>query len=43
MRVIQYKGASRAEGGREQVGTKGYASGFEGLIGFVNACCRPMR
>ncbi|MDP1735761.1 MAG: ATP-binding protein [Sulfuritalea sp.] len=36
MRVIQYKGASRAEGGREQVGGKGYASGFEGLIGFVN-------
>lgn len=36
MRVIQYKGTSRAEGGREQVGTKGYASGFEGLIGFVN-------
>lgn len=36
MRVIQYKGTNRAEGGREQVGTKGYASGFEGLIGFVN-------
>ncbi len=36
MRVIQYKGMSRAEGGREQVGTKGYACGFEGLIGYVN-------
>ncbi len=36
MRVIQYRGGSRAEGGKEQVGSKGYASGFEGLIGFVN-------
>lgn len=36
MRVIQYKGSSRAEGGKEQVGGKGYASGFEGLIGYVN-------
>lgn len=36
MRVIQYKGNSRAEGGKEQVGGKGYASGFEGLIDYVN-------
>lgn len=36
MRVIQYRGNSRAEGGKEQVGGKGYASGFEGLIGYVN-------
>lgn len=36
MRVIQYRGNSRAAGGKERVGTKGYASGFEGLIGYVN-------
>lgn len=36
MRVIQYKGNSRIETIKEQVGGKGYASGFEGLIGYVN-------
>jgi predicted HTH transcriptional regulator len=36
MRVIQYRGNSRVETVKEQVGGKGYASGFEGLIGFVN-------
>jgi predicted HTH transcriptional regulator len=36
IRVIQYRGASRVETVREQVGNRGYASGFEGLIGFVN-------
>ncbi|WP_437688520.1 ATP-binding protein [Sorangium sp. So ce176] len=36
MRVIVYKGKSRIETVKEQIGTKGYASGFEGLIGFVN-------
>ncbi len=36
MRVIQYRGSSRIETLREQVGTRGYASGFEGLIGFIN-------
>lgn len=36
MRVIQYRGNSRSAGGKEQVGGKGYASGFEGLIGYVN-------
>ena len=35
-RVIQYKGNSRVETIREQEGGKGYASGFEGLIGFIN-------
>ncbi len=35
MRVILYKGESRVVTVREQEGTKGYASGFEGLIGFV--------
>ena len=35
MRVIHYKGMSRAETLREQVGIKGYACGFEGLIGFI--------
>ena len=35
IRVILYKGESRVETVREQEGTKGYATGFEGLIGFV--------
>jgi len=37
MRVIQYNGKDRTETVREQVGGKGYASGFEGLIAFINA------
>lgn len=36
MRVIQYRGNNRLETLREQVGTKGYASGFEGMISFIN-------
>lgn len=36
VRVIQYKGNSRIETMREQEGGKGYASGFQGLIGFIN-------
>jgi ATP-dependent DNA helicase RecG len=36
VRVIQYKGNSRIATMREQEGGKGYASGFEGLIGFIN-------
>ena len=35
VRVILYKGESRVDTIREQEGTKGYASGFEGLIEFV--------
>ena len=35
VRVVLYKGGSRVETIREQEGTKGYAAGFEGLIGFV--------
>lgn len=35
-RVIQYRGTSRIETIKEQVGRKGYACGFEGLIGYVN-------
>lgn len=37
MRVVQYKGRGRVETLREQVGGKGFASGFEGLIGFIMA------
>jgi predicted HTH transcriptional regulator len=37
IRVVQYKGRGRVETLREQVGGKGYASGFEGLIGFIMA------
>jgi ATP-dependent DNA helicase RecG len=36
VRVIQYRGTNRIETLRERVGAKGYASGFEGLIGFIN-------
>jgi predicted HTH transcriptional regulator len=37
MRVIQYRGRSRLETLREpEIGGKGYASGFEGLIDFIN-------
>ena len=36
VRVIQYKGNSRIQTIREQEGGKGYASGFEGLIDFIN-------
>lgn len=37
VRVIVYEGKGRLKTIREQVGRKGYASGFEGLIEFVNA------
>ncbi len=37
VRVIVYDGKGRLTTLREQVGRKGYASGFEGLIEFVNA------
>jgi predicted HTH transcriptional regulator len=36
MRVIQYQGTSRVATVREQVGARGYACGFEGMIGFIN-------
>ncbi|MFP4533627.1 MAG: ATP-binding protein [Desulfobacterales bacterium] len=36
VRVILYNGENRIETIREQEGTKGYAAGFEGLIGFVS-------
>ena len=36
IRVIQYRGTSRVETLKEHVGVKGYASDFEGLIGFIN-------
>jgi len=36
VRVIQYRGDGRTESSRETEGTKGYASGFEGLVGYVN-------
>jgi len=36
MRVIQYKGTGRTNTIKEQAGAKGYASGFEGLIEYIN-------
>jgi len=36
VRVIQYRGTNRVETIREQIGFKGYAAGFEGLISFIN-------
>jgi len=37
VRVIQYRGDSRVETIREQVGVRGYAVGFGGLIEFTNS------
>lgn len=36
VRVIFYKGNDRLEAYKEQVGKKGYAVGFEGLVDFIN-------
>ena len=36
MRVIQYRGSGRTETLKEQEGSKGYASGFAGLISGIN-------
>ena len=36
VRVIQYAGTNRVETVREQIGRKGYASGFEGLMSYIN-------
>lgn len=36
VRVIQYRGSSRVETIKEQVGVRGYASGYGGLIGYIN-------
>jgi ATP-dependent DNA helicase RecG len=37
LRVIRYSGVNRLETTKEQVGGKGYAAGFEGLIEYINA------
>ena len=37
VRVIQYQGNNRIQTMKEQEGSKGYACGFEGLIGYINA------
>ena len=37
VRVIQYEGVNRVKTKREQPGGRGYAAGFEGLIGFIDA------
>lgn len=37
VRVVVYKGDGRIETEREQEGNKGYAVGFEGLVGSINA------
>ena len=36
MRVIKYKGRDRTQTLKEQDDTKGYASGFQGLISYIN-------
>ncbi|MEO8661649.1 MAG: ATP-binding protein, partial [Bryobacteraceae bacterium] len=36
IRVIVYKGKNRIETIKEQIGARGYAVGFEGLIGYIN-------
>ena len=35
-RVIRYKGTHRVETEYEKRGVKGYASGFEGMVGYIN-------
>ena len=37
VRVIQYAGVGRTEALREREGVRGYACGFEGLIGYVDS------
>ncbi len=37
VRVIVYKGKNKVETEREQIGTKGYALGFEGLVDWINS------
>lgn len=37
VRVIQYKGRDRTEAVREQLGGKGYANGFQGLLAFLDS------
>lgn len=37
VRVIQYKGVDRTDTIKEQEGKRGYASGFEGLVDYINA------
>lgn len=34
-RVIHYDGTSRVKAKKEQVGQRGYAAGFQGLVGFI--------
>lgn len=36
IRVMVYRGSGRVETIREQEGSRGFASGFEGLIGYIN-------
>ena len=36
VRVIVYKGKNRISTEREQIGTKGYAVGYEGLVNWIN-------
>ncbi len=36
VRVVVYQGKGRVQTLREQEGNRGYAAGFEGLIGFIN-------
>ncbi len=37
IRVIVYKGKNKVETQREQIGIKGYALGFEGLVDWINS------
>jgi len=37
VRVIVYKGKNKVETEREQIGAKGYALGFEGLVDWINS------
>ncbi len=41
VRVITYQGRSRVQTLHEQVGAKGYAVGFEGLLGYISSQVPP--
>ncbi len=43
VRLVVYKDHNRLETLREQGGTRGYAAGFEGLLGLLIIYCREMK
>jgi predicted HTH transcriptional regulator len=42
-RVIHYEGTSRIKTKKEQVGQRGYAPGFQGLVGYIATNCQTAK